>query len=302
MPSRRSFLATTASLLAAGCSQPSRNAGSNPTDTSTTVTTTASNTTTTEDPIHVPTQLPWQASTTYDGTTITPVDAWRQHSVFVLTTPDTFGVSDASGEQFLFVTVTARGDGPLPEPGDFALAAGGTRYPASTNVAGTDGYHVRLNDAGTPYSPDGSSASGWLAFTLPTELDASSAKLRLQYAGEAEGATRWPLPKDVAAAVNGPAPHVKLDKLVVPDMVEAGTTAEISLTATNHGDGPGTFRAAVNQVGPAYFSRLLTIDLSTDETGSGAVEMRAPTSTAADEMRLRVVTTEGSIDRTIPIE
>lgn len=297
MPSRRSLLGSLGVLLTAGCSQQSQADNQAPADTSTTTTTT----TTTSDKLHVPSQLPWGESTTYDGTDVTPIDAWRQHSVITLTTPDSFGVEDFDATQLLFVTIAVIGTEPVPQPADFAIDAAGERYPGWTSYRSIEPHHVRLDNGATAYDPP-KKPNGWIAFALPPELGAETPRLRLQFAGPGEGATRWPLPDGVTKMLNAPAPHTKLDQLEVPESAPAGESFDVTLTATNHGKGPGMFRAAVNEAGPQYMAHAVRLSLSAGETRETVVPIAGPRGTDADETTIRIVTTNRTVDRTVTLE
>lgn len=297
MPSRRSVLGSLGVLLTAGCSQQSQADTESPADTSTTTTTA----TTTDDKLHIPSQLPWGESTTYDGTDVTPIDAWRQHSVITLTTPDSFGVQGFDATQLLFVTIAVVGTDPVPQPADFAIDAAGERYPGWTSYRSIEPHHVRLDNGATAYDPS-KNANGWVAFALPTELDADTPRLRLQFAGAGEGATRWPLPDDLKEALNAPAPHTHLDKLEVPDSVPADEPFDVAITATNHGKGPGTFRAAVNETGPQYAPHAVRLTLESGESRTTTVSISGHVGTGVDQATVDIVTQDQDVTRTLSLE
>lgn len=303
MPSRRSLLGSFGVLLTAGCSQQSQADTESPADTSTTTTTTTATSTTTSDKLHIPSQLPWGESTTYDGTEVTPTDAWQQHSVLTLATPDTFGVQDFSGRQILFVTVDIDGSDPVPQPGDFTIDAAGERYIGWTHYEGFGApYDIRPDERASAYDPTSHDRGGWIGFILPTELDADSPRLLVQFAGESEGATRWPLPDDLTQALNAPTPHIKLDTLELPDTVPASESFDVTLTATNHGKGPGIFRAAVNEAGPQYVGHAVRLSVPSGESRTTSVSIAGSSGTDADTMTIGVVTVRGSFERTVTLE
>ena len=295
MPSRRSLLGSLGVLLTAGCSQRSQAGGTPSTKKDTT-------TATTSDTIHAPTRLDWGESTTYDGTSVTPGSAWSQHSVITLTTPDSFGVEAFPGRQLLFVTVAAVGSGPIPRPDDFVIEADGERYPGVLEFEGVRAHQIRLGNAITPYDPDAPGEGGWIGFRLPTEIDADDPKLSLQFAGESEGATRWPVPAEAADALAAPAPHTHLDKLEVPESVPADESFDVTLTATNEGKGPGVFRAAVNEAGPQYAPNAVRLALEPGESRTTNVTVSGHVGTGADQTTVDIVTQDRDVTRTVALD
>lgn len=295
MPSRRSVLGTAGALLGAGCV-------GTPAESSTTTTATTLRQSTTDDPVHVPTQLEWGSATTYDGTDVRPTAAWTQHSVITLTTPDSFGVEDVTAKQYCFIAIDVQGTDPVPQPDDFAIDAAGERYDGWTSHDGSAPYRFRLDMNVTAYDPTADELGGWIGFVLPTELGDDSPRLRVQFAGESEGATRWPLPDDVTQALNAPAPHITLDKLAVPDAVPAGESFEVTLTARNEGRGDGIFRAAVNEAGPQYMAHAVRLPVGAGSSDTTSVSIAGPRGGDVDETTIRVVTTRGRVERTVSIE
>lgn len=297
MPSRRSLLGSLGVLLTAGCSQQSQADTQAPADTPTT--TSASST---SDPIHVPTQLPWGESTTYDGTTVTPTAAVGQHSVITLPTPDSFGVESFTAKQLLFVVVGVEGSDPRPSPDDFTLDAAGERYTGWTSLQDLPPHRFRLDNHQTSYDPSDDVPGGWIGFRLPAEVDATNPKLRLQFAGENEGATRWPLPEDAATALRSPAPHSHIDKLEVPESVPADDSFDVTITARNDGKGAGVFRAAVNEAGPQYAPHAVRLPLEPGESSTTSVTTSGHIGTGADHATVDIVTQDRDISRTVTLE
>lgn len=296
MPSRRSLLGSLGVLLTAGCSQQSQADNHTPTGTEST------STTTTSEPIHVPTQLEWGSSTTYDGTTITPNEAWRQHSVVTLATPDSFGVESFTAEQLLFVTVDVDGTDPRPSPEDFTLDAAGERYTGWTSLPDLPSYRFRLDSPQSAYDPTEDVPGGWIGFRLPAEIDAGTPKLHLQFAGEDEGATRWPLPNDAAEALASPAPHTHIDNFDVPESVPADEPFDVTITATNEGLGPGVFRAAVNEAGPQYAPHAVRLPVESGETRTTSVSISGHVGTGVDKATVDIVTQDRDVSRTVALD
>ena len=298
MPSRRSLLGSLGVLLTAGCSQQSQADSQAPADTSTTTRTT----TTTSDTIHAPTRLEWGASTTYDGSTVTATSTWSQHSVITLTTPDSFGARRFDGNQLLFVVIDVDGDDPVPQPGDFAIDVGGERYPGWTSYEGLHTYRFRLGASNTAYDPEGPTEGGWVGFALPEQLEANGATLRLQFAGETEGATHWPLPAEVRDGLRAPPPEFHLESVETPDSLGASEPAEVTLTASNQGEGSGTFRAAVNEAGPQYMGHAVRVQIPPGERRTASVTIVGPQGTDASSTTVRIVTPDRTVSRTISVE
>lgn len=298
MPSRRSLLGSLGVLFTAGCSQQSQADIQAPADTSTTTTTT----TTTSDTIHAPTRLEWGAPTTYDGTTVTATSTWSQHSVFTLTTPDSYGVEAYPGRQLLFVTIDISGDGPIPSPDDFQIEAGGERYPGWVEYEGHRGYRFRFENRATPFDSEKPQSGGWIGFALPESLDDSDPALRLQFAGESEGATHWPLPTAVQQQLTAPAPDTRLETVDIPDTISEDESFDVTLTAVNDGDGAGTFRAAVNESGPEYWPNAVRLSLEPGNRQTASVTISGHVGTDSPLVRVTVLTADRTSDREIEIE
>lgn len=195
-----------------------------------------------------------------------------------------------------------RRDRPTPTPDDFTIDAAGERYTGWTSLEDLPPYRFRLDNPQTVYDPTDDVPGGWIGFLLPAEIDAATPKLRLQFAGEYEGETRWPLPDDVAAALRSSAPHTHLDKLEVPESVPADESFEVTLTATNEGRGPGIFRAAVNESGPMYAAHAVRIPLEPGESRTASVTISGHIDTGVDQARIVIITQDQDVSRTVTLE
>lgn len=308
MPSRRAFLAAAALPLATGClgrrggSSPSNSTGTTRTTRATATTTNRS--TTPADPIQVPTRLPWSETATVDGTSVAPSDAWHQHSVVHLTSPDTMSVEAFGDRQVLFVQVSvavSAADGPVPAPSDFRLDAGDVSVDGRTSVDDfpaqrtlPDGRH----DGGV-HSTD--EPGGWIVFPLPDGITADEATLSVQFGGENEGQVRWPLPADVLASLRDEPPAFSLESLDVPGIVPPDEPFEVVFAVSNDG-GPGVFRAAVNELGPMYAPHPVRLAVDAGGAASASVDIDTHVRSGSDEVRIEVVTTRRSVTRTVRVQ
>jgi hypothetical protein len=123
----------------------------------------------------------------------------------------------------------------------------------------------RFYDRGTPYT-SGEGDTGWVGFAAPDSVTDSDLRLRVQFGGETEGAVRWPLPEDAAAALRSPPPEFVVTSFDVPETVSSSEPVTVSATVENRGDGAGTFRAAFNELGPMYRPNRVELDLAPGES------------------------------------
>ncbi|MFD1525161.1 hypothetical protein, partial [Halolamina salina] len=238
MPSRRAYLATLTAAGLAGCIGEEPATG---TDTDSPTATTAPGTAPRPDVIVE------AAAVQYAYRHIENVD-WN-------------GIQPADG-QFVFVTVDARPADSVPARSAFTLVADGEQY-APAELAHR--MPVDLDVPGSAYTPDreGPDRRGWLAFETPAQLD-SAPTLRLD---RDPAPAEWELDADLATAPP-PAWEWSVD---TPDTVAPNTTFDIAITAENVGDGPGTFRGAVNFSYPLYAPRGFDIPLDPGQSGTETV-------------------------------
>jgi len=238
MPSRRAYLTTLAATGIAGCIGDSSGSA---------------------------TESPSDTATTAPGTAPRPdvnlEAAAVQYSYRHIENVDWNGVRPADG-QFVFVTVDARSAETTPSRSAFSLAADAD---TSDAVKIERRYPVNLDVPGEPYMVDteDTAARGWLVFDVPAQLD-SAPSLRLE---QDSGSWEWDLDTEKATA---PPPEWEYD-VQAPDSVAPGTTFDITITAENVGDGPGTFRGAVNFSYPMYRPKGFAVTLEAGESGSDAV-------------------------------
>lgn len=292
MPSRRTYLAGFGATLAglAGCLNATR-----PGTTETDTTTHTTGRTTTTDDLTVPKLLSWGEPGTVDGTSVAPVDASVQHSAFYRLTPDTFGVVSFEDRHGLFVTLDVTGDGPRPDPGDFALTVDGSEG-GWTRYGGVPGERFRR---GAPYTY-GSDDPGWVGFDTPAPADVGTARVRVQFGGESEGALRWSLPETVRAALERPAPAFETKSFHAPEAVSPGDPVTVTGTAVNRGDGPGVFRAAVNQTGPMYRPETVAFPLDAGESREWSIVVASSTE-GVDSISYSVYTPGFSTNGTVEV-
>lgn len=168
---------------------------------------------------------------------ITLSDTRTQHSVFYLLFPDQFSVAAADETQYLFASVGTETIAPRLQ--DFTLELEGDPYRPVSSVADEPPSHVE-HEFGREYSAQ--RGSGWMAFELPGSVETPEGAVVVDL--DEMGTARWRLPAETATRLRAPPPEFALDSLDVPDRVE-GNTIPVSIAVENRGDGPGTFRAVL---------------------------------------------------------
>ncbi|MBP1987773.1 hypothetical protein [Halolamina salifodinae] len=285
MPSRRTYLATLAAAGLAGCVGETPGTG---TDSESPPTTTAPGTAA---PSNVIVEA---AAVQYAYRHIEQVD-WN-------------GIRAADG-QFVFVTVDvaeprsagnqnatrsgeARPADSAPAKSAFTLVADGESY---APIEPEYGYLVDLAVPGSQYWPENEDAEprGWLVFGIPAELD-SAPTLRLD---RDPAPAEWALDVDLATSPP-PAWEWSVD---TPETVAPDTTFDIAITAENVGDGPGTFRGAVNFSYPLYRPKGFDIALDPGESGTESVEASTEDADPGQEIDygIRTPAGQGSVSVTI---
>ncbi|MDG5776368.1 hypothetical protein VB773_07915 [Haloarculaceae archaeon H-GB2-1] len=271
---RRRFLTLSAlgTAALAGCS--SRTNGTDASGTDGTATPTPDPTTTDGGP----------PSTTDAPVTVTDVTV--QHSLRYLTAPDALGVSAPDDEQFVFVTL-APADGatgaPPPRAG-FSLALDGETYAPLDAFEGMPLYEVRAGPY--PWNADDDDPTGWLLFRVPTDLDVESAAVEV---ATGQGRDSWPLPADQLTRLTAPPPSFALSGFSLPKRGHHDTPVEYSFTVANEGDGPGTFRAALNFSGTLYGASTIDVSLAAGEATTYRDTFRVY-GEPGDEMGVELVT------------
>lgn len=176
-----------------------------------------------------------------------------QSSFFYLTTPDSMDVEAVEGRQFLFVAASPSGE--WPRPGALELVADGERYRGTTGPGSVSAY--QLYEQGRVYDPEEERA-GWVAFEVPNPLDAES--VALEYENR-----RRALAEAYRTALAAPPAAFELVSFDAPERVEPDETFEVSLAVENVGEGDGTFRASLNESGPAYVPHQVELSVPAGE-------------------------------------
>ena len=158
-------------------------------------------------------------------------------------------VAGGEDEQFFFVTVAGTDD--WPRPGAVELVADGERF-RPTNTPGPVADSYRLYEQGEVYDPD-DERTGWLAFEVPNPLDAESVAL-------AYDDRRWKVAEQYRTALASPPAEFELVSFDTPEQVDPDEFFDVSFVVENVGEGDGTYRASLNESGPAY--RPHTVELS----------------------------------------
>lgn len=235
MPSRRSYLAGVATLCSglAGCTNPGSDASS-PTDTPTESSGT--------EPKGSPsvTETPSDASKrTVGGATVHVTGIVARKAVTYESSMGSGGVLTPEGRQYVVASVQADADLSFE---DFSVHAGGEQWSAElSNAELADQYAVAGHSGGAIGSLVASEGEGFVAFDLPSPLDAWDPAIHLEHGGDT---AEWSLPDDATQTLGEPEPTFELDSLSVPDSVKQGDPLDVELTVTNTSDTEGRFLAA----------------------------------------------------------
>lgn len=242
MPSRRAYLTAVAGVGLAGCvGAPSETTADSSADTTGTP---VSDTPTPTDAAPRPAVDIVAAAVQYSFRHVEQVD-WN-------------AIRPATG-QFVAVTVDTGGATPVPGSEAFTLLADGEAHDPVEIRDLLPG--IELPEG--PYVPEERGTRGWLVFDVPAQLDALPS-LRVETDGRAG---EWRL--DVERAL---APPPAWDwSASAPETVSRGETFDISVTAENVGDGPGTLRGAVNFSYPMYQPKAFDLALAPGESATATV-------------------------------
>jgi hypothetical protein len=207
-----------------------------------------------------------------DGATVTVSDLVTAHSVRYLSAPDAMDVHPADGDQFVFVAVAADGSGTPPAPDRFGLVADDARYGSGIEYLGPA--RVAAPVTGRRYGE--SNPEGFLGFRVPAPLDAESVVVVLGSDGPERTDTppepgdvvaEWTVPPAAADPLRSPPPAFSA-AADVPESVPADEPIPVTIDVTNEGDGPGVFRAAINQQGPLYGAEGIDRSLAAGESAT----------------------------------
>jgi hypothetical protein len=271
MPSRRAYITTLAATGLAGC------LGHSPD--STTASTTETGTT---------------ASSTTSRPAVTIEAATVQYAYRHIQNVDWNAIRTADG-QFVFVTVDARDADPTPGRDTFTLVTTGETFDP---VAIEHNYPVGLDVSGEPYRPDQQDGDpqGWVLFDVPAHLD-TAPSLRLERDTDS---WEWELNTEKATA---PPPAWEWT-VSAPETVAPNETFDITVSAENVGDGPGTFRGAVNFSYPLYRPKGFDIMLDPGESGDATVSASSDDADPGQELEygVRTPTEKSSVTVTVASE
>lgn len=271
MPSRRAYLATLAAAGLAGCIEGAPgSAPESPTETDSPTATTA------PDTGSHPEVAVEAAAVQYAYRHIENVD-WN-------------AIRPADG-QFVFVTVDAREADPVPGRDAFTLAAAGEFYDP---VEIEQRYPVDLDVPGEPYMPhEDAEPRGWFVFDVPAQLD-TAPSLRLE---RDTGPLEWELDTEKATA-----PPPEWDWTAsAPETVAPEETFDITVSAENVGDGPGTFRGAVNFSYPLYRPKGFDIPLEPGASGEATISASSEGAESGRELEYGLRTPAGKSELTVTV-
>lgn len=253
MPSRRSYLAGAATLLTgiAGCTNRGAETDS-PTDSPTGTDPKGS-------PSETATPPPGEAQRTVGGETVAVTDIVARKAVTYESSMGSGGVLTVDGRQYVVASVHSDAELSLDA---FSLRTANEAWPAGlSDTAGGTNYAVAGHEGGPVGHPVGGDGPAFVAFEVPSPLDAAESVVHLDHGGDT---AEWPLPDGAVETLAAPEPSFELNSLSVPDSVQQGDPLEVELTATNTSDTAGRFLAAV------YWPT----DLIADDDESHIVEQR----------------------------
>ncbi|WP_435348246.1 hypothetical protein [Haloarchaeobius sp. HRN-SO-5] len=220
-----------------------------------------------------------------------------QHSFLHLVQPDTMGVKALDGRQFVFVGVGVEGE-PRPAAEDVSLLVDGESVAGWTSYGHRSPYSVGVATGnGRPYSADGE--DGWVGFDVPAPVS-DDPRLRFSVDG---GRATTSLPDRAVEALRTPPPSFSVSEFSAPDSVGPDEPIPVSATVTNEGDGPGSFRASLNQLGPMYGPGPVEVAL-----GAGESERWEESITVhrglndVEEVRFAFVTADDEYARTVVVD
>jgi len=209
------------------------------------------------------------------------------------------GVLAGPDRQYVVATVRAE---EKPSLSQFTVEADGETWsPGLPDTQGAINYAVAGHEGG-PVSRSYEDGKSYLAFTVPSPLSASDARIR--YTGEGSG--EWPLPEAATDRLAAAAPQFELDDLSVPDTVSQGDPLSVSLTVTNTADVDGRFLAAVywptKLIADDDESHVVEREVAAGETASESIEI--DTAHTTDEAEPVTLSVRGHVaaDRTVAVE
>jgi len=280
MPSRRTYLAGVSAALAgvAGCVDGAGPGGS-PSGTRT-----GTPSTNGTDPL----RLDWNERAELSGAKVTPRIAAVRDSVVRPVSADTWGVVAFDAERMCFALVAAVGDVPAASAYRLDVPDGGEGW---TDPPSGQRIRPAFESAGTTLD-----ASDAVGFTVPAPAESADARLVLR---TEERTVSWALPEDARTALGRPTATFTVESVSAPASVAAGESFEVSGTATNEADVPGTFRAVLNETGPTYRPHRVTMDLAAGKTGTWSMSFVAGDSGTTHRYGFRAPDTSESLEVTV---
>lgn len=285
MPSRRRVLragSVAAALALAGCSSRTTT-GTPPTDSPTP--TPAPSPSPTPSPTPTPDRLAFGGVyDSTDGDTVTATDARVQSSVRRLDNVDHNAI-EAGPYWYLFITVEAMPDGPLPR--DFRFRTADGRYdPLAVRDERRREQIEFVN--GEAYRGAGGTTDGWLLFEVPYDDPAEDARLAL------DGAATWTVPDATVRRLRADPPDFEVRGIETPERPPADEPFDVRLTVAN-GGGSGTFRGAFNYTAPLYAPQGIVRQIDAGAEQTFAVEIDIHTGDGArtgDAVAARLVSAD----------
>lgn len=268
MPSRRTYLSTLAAASLAGCVSTTPDATTDSTTETTTATSTSSRPAVTVEAAAV--QYAYRHIESVDWNAIQPADG-----------------------QFVFVTVDTTDAASVPGRDAFTLIADDEHY---NTIDIADTMPVDVDVPGDVYKPEREQTEprGWLVFDAPAQLDSSPS---LQLDGET-GSWAWTLSTEKASS---PPPAWEW-RASAPEAVHPGETFTITVAAENVGDGPGTFRGAVNFSYPLYRPKGFDIPLDPGAAGEATVSASSTNANPGTELTYGIRTPTGRSEVAVTVE
>jgi hypothetical protein len=200
------------------------------------------------------------------------------------------GIQSADG-QFVLVTVNADGTGSVPSPTAFRLVADGESY--EPVVLARNPLDLEVSIDRNPRQAD-TGARELLVFDVPAHLD-TAPSLRLDRDGDS---WEWGLDTEKATS---PPPAWEWTASA-PETVVADETFAITIAGENVGDGPGTFRGAVNFSYPMYRPKAFDIALDAGESGEATVSASADGAEPGTDLSYGVRTPAGESTVAVTVE
>lgn len=239
MPSRRTFLTAVVGTATGGCLH---GPPTDPAERSTrTRARSPSPTTPTADPSTVsPTPVTGRVGETLDvdGAWVTVERVLVQDSLMYASSPDSMAVATSESGRYVLVEVSVSGELP-PGASQFAVLVDGEQ------VGGSAADH-RVRSYGDPVrGPYDTDRGGWLVYTVPAPLDASTAAIAVE-------GTRWRFPDRTVERLRDPLATYDLVGFDAPAKVTPDQAFAARVTVENVGNVAGTFRGVLNAAGGRY--------------------------------------------------